>query len=768
MERRPFSSEPLTEADRPVQTANAAYPRPTGKQRGGLVIMHIALQGCLKGGAIDYGVTADTGGHIRYLLELVDALSRRPEIDQQIIVTRAFDAPHLGEVYGRREEMLGEQVMIWRCRGPRNDYLPKEDLWQELPGLTEALLQRMDEHGLRPDLVHAHYADAGVIACKLRARLSIPYIFTSHSLGATKARVSRVKPGHVASLRRRIRYEELAISGASGLIASSTHEARLQYGLYRHHRPEKTRVNPPGCDLSLFASPAPEETRDAVATELNRFLRRPERPCLLAIARPVEKKNLQALVRAFGEHPWLRAKANLVIFAGSGRDLSEGEQESREVWQALLRLIDQYDLYGSVAYPKHHEFHHVPAIYQWAAERRGVFVNPALNEPFGLTLLEAAAAGLPVVATREGGPVDIVERCQHGQLVTPTDTAAMAAACANIMANEQVWQAYSTRGRRNVRFYTWARHASQYIDDLIAASQPGQEISPPLRKTRMLATDMDGTLLGSQQGLASLKAWLARHPDCLLVLATGRSMEDAVRELRAWSAPWPDVIIADVGTAVYRMSPQGEPSPDPQWAQRLDRSWSRPGCQRVLAGVPWLTLQPRRTQTAWKLSYFVNDRQYQAGGDGESVLEAVRHRLGAAGLSAQVVLSHGDLLDILPPDGGKARAVEHVRRQFDIPFSELVAAGDSGNDIDLLSYAGQSIAVANHTPELERVRDLASVYWSRAGHAAGILEGLHYWFEDERIEASGQDPVPNGTPPPLEPPLAAAHRAGGNNLKAGA
>ena len=69
----------------------------------------------------------------------------------------------------------------------------------------------------------------------------------------------------------------------------------------------------------------------------------------------------------------------------------------------MIEAIDRQNLYGQVAYPKHHSRDQVPAIYRWAASRRGLFVNPALTEPFGLTLIEAAGCGLPVVATNDGG-----------------------------------------------------------------------------------------------------------------------------------------------------------------------------------------------------------------------------------------------------------------------------------------------------------------------------------------------------------------------------
>ena len=57
-----------------------------------------------------------------------------------------------------------------------------------------------------------------------------------------------------------------------------------------------------------------------------------------------------------------------------------------------------------------------------------MFVNPALTEPFGLTLIEAAASGLPFVATEDGGPRDIVANCKSGVLVDPLDSQALAEA----------------------------------------------------------------------------------------------------------------------------------------------------------------------------------------------------------------------------------------------------------------------------------------------------------------------------------------------------
>lgn len=750
----------------PRDTTGASLSGDHGHPGEGALVLHIALQGCLKAGPIQYGLTADTGGHIRYLLELVEALARRPEIGQQIIVTRAFDAPHLGEEYALAEEAMGDKVTLWRCRGRSDEYLPKESLWAEIPALADSLLERLAAQGLQPDLVHAHYADAGVLALKLKSALGVPFVFTPHSLGASKALNPSLSSETRKILRRRIRYEELALRGAAKVITSSEHEAESQCGLYRHHDLCKTLVNPPGCTLSLFRKPAPDALYQEVDAELSRFLRRPDRPCLLALARPVEKKNLYALVRAYGESAELREQCNLVIYAGASRHLDSGEPEACHVWQQLLEMIDHYDLYGDVAYPKQHDFEHVPAIYQWAARRQGVFVNPALNEPFGLTLLEAAAVGLPVVATQEGGPVDIVRRCQHGRLIRPTNYHGLAQACHAVVTDAGDWQRYSQQGRRNVGFYTWNRHAAQYVRELELgdARSPSGVAQRPV--SCMLATDMDGTLLGDASGLRQLANWLDHHPQWLFVVATGRRLDDTLAQLTTWRAPLPDYIVTDVGSNIYRLDSSGQPRLCLEWHQQLGADWRRRTCRQVLSHEPLLSPQAERTQSPYKLSYVAIPEPGIALRDLRNRIEC---RLVEAGLSARVVMSHGALVDVLPPGGGKAAAVEFIRQQVGVDFDHVVTAGDSGNDIDLLAGFSRAIAVANHTQELQPLRDLPSVYWAQLPHAGGILEGLQFWHRseyDQPIPPLALEPGWSGATPiaPIQP----GHTASHHDMEAGA
>ena len=442
-----------------------------------MFILHIALQGCVRARDVPYGITPDTGGHIKYLLELVAAADRLSDVTRQEIVVRRFDDPGLGACYASRGERLSRKSRIVRIDGDDLDYRSKEEMVGEMDALDASLAAYLRGLDRLPDVIHAHYADAGLLALHMKRRFGVPYVFTAHSLGRVKRATDRSLAADPV-LARRIAVEDEVVAGASRIVASSRNEKERQYGLYQDVDPRAITVNPPGCDLSCFGAAAATATNKAdaaVADAVTPFLRHPERPAVLALARPVHKKNLAGLVRAFGTVPGLAQRANLVIFAGSRGALEDLDGEGRAVVSELLALVDRYDLWGRAALPKRHEPGDVAAIYRFAAARGGVFVNPAFNEPFGLTLLEAAASGVPVVATRSGGPADIVGRLRNGALVDPCDDAAIGGAVLDLLNDRGAWRAAAANGRRAVAFYDWDRHAAAYLADLrrVVGLSPG-------------------------------------------------------------------------------------------------------------------------------------------------------------------------------------------------------------------------------------------------------------------------------------------------------
>lgn len=445
-------------------------------------IVHVALQGCLRGSDIEYGITADTGGHIRYLLELVEASEQDPAIERITLVTRAFESDFSAVDYTCLQEVLNDRVTLVRLATDNPNYLPKEQLYQELPAFMDAFEQWLKMQPQLPDALHAHYADAGEVAAEMQTRLGIPFVFTAHSLGRSKIkclqhRAAPCDDAATQALTRRIAFEARAIREAGLIIASSRDEAEVQYADYPDYDAGRIRVIPPGSHLSAFTEATSTPCVDAM---LGRFLTDPNKPALLAIARPVTRKNLAALVHAFGNSPALRDRANLIIVAGVRERIDHLEPELADNLRELLALIDDYDLYGKVAYPRHHREEDIPALYAWARERGGIFINPALNEPFGLTLLEASAAGLPLVATDSGGPNDIIEQCGNGILINPRHTERMAGEMLALLNDPPRWQRMADNGHQAVLAFDWQREAiARALEDF-----PGLTPQGPLEQRR--------------------------------------------------------------------------------------------------------------------------------------------------------------------------------------------------------------------------------------------------------------------------------------------
>ena len=447
-------------------------------------IMHVALGGCLSAPPVPYGLTEDTGGHIAYILGAAEAQGRRPEIEAVEIVTRRFDDPALGARYAEPSERVSDRVTIRRLSTENTSYLEKDALEAELPALTDAFLKTL-EAGPRPDILHAHFADAAVLCRAASEHFGIPWLYTPHSLGTEK---QEQVPN--PALDRRIAREHDAIASADGMIVSSRDEAERQVSRIlpsaagRIHRLNPGRTQPACND--------PERARKLVAP----FLREPSKPVILAIARPVEKKNLSGLLTAYAKSPALQDAANLVIVAGVRRGLTGNSRQADKVYAKLFDLVDRHDLWGRVALPRAHVPADIPSLYALAA-RGGVFANPAFHEPFGLTVVEAAQAGVPVVATREGGPQDILRELGRGDLVEPDDTSGIAAALLSALSGRETPDRRAETRHRAEAAFNWDRWAER---STAICGRLTKEHRVPEAPNRVLVSDIDGTLTGSRSG----------------------------------------------------------------------------------------------------------------------------------------------------------------------------------------------------------------------------------------------------------------------------
>ncbi|KAL5993241.1 sporulation-specific protein 4 [Asimina triloba] len=529
-----------------------------------LYIVLISLHGLVRGENMELGRDSDTGGQVKYVVELARALAVTKGIYRVDLLTRQISSPEVDWSYGEPIEMLtgpsdadnqidgdsrGAYIIRLPC-GPRDKYIHKELLWPYIPEFVDRALSHIVDMARAlgdqvdggkptwPYVIHGHYADAGEVAARLSGAINVPMVMTGHSLGRNKfeqllkqGRVSKEDINSTYKIMRRIEAEELGLDATEMVVTSTRQEIEEQWGLYdgfdlkleRKLRVRRRRgvscygrymprmvVIPPGMDFSYVTAPdaleADGDLSSLIGTdrtqsprnlppiwsEIMRFFTNPHKPMILALSRPDPKKNVTTLLKAFGECRPLRELANMTLILGNRDDIEEMSGSSSAVLTTVLKLIDRYDLYGQVAYPKHHKQSDVPQIYRLAAKTKGVFINPALVEPFGLTLIElmyvrlswqAAAYGLPIVATKNGGPVDIIKALNNGVLIDPHDQKAISDALLKLVADKGLWLDCRKHGLKNIHRFSWPEHCRNYLSHVqhCRSRHPtaGLDIAPP-------------------------------------------------------------------------------------------------------------------------------------------------------------------------------------------------------------------------------------------------------------------------------------------------
>jgi sucrose-phosphate synthase len=697
----------------------------------------ISLHGLIRATNCELGKDADTGGQVKYVLELARELANQPDVDEVEVLTRQIIDPSVDEDYAQLEEPISDGAKIVRIPfGPKR-YLRKESLWPFLEMFIDQTLVHFRRHGL-PNVIHGHYADAGYAGAQLARLLHIPFVFTGHSLGRVKRQRLSLGKSSAESLERkykfnqRIEAEEIALETASMVVTSTNQEVVQQYELYDHYQPGRMEVIPPGVDLTNFSPPGDQWERPGIADDIDRFLREPDKPSILTMARPDERKNLEMLVRVYGESEELRRRANLVMILGTRDDFRELPRGQQTVIGNVLHLIDKYDLYGKVAYPKTHQPSEVPDLYRLTARGHGVFINPALTEPFGLTLLEAGATGLPIVATNDGGPRDIISNCENGMLIDPLDPDEIERALLRVLTEPELWQRWSQNGIDGTRkHYSWSNHAERYLrdlNDILSHQTPPEVINRTERRLpefdRLIVTDLDNTLTGDDESLERFKELINSQKNIGFGIATGRRLDSAMHMIETLGLPQPDLIDTDAGTQLHYGS---DLTPDRSWQKSIGYAWKPDEIVRVLSDVEGLYRQSDEHQSDFKISYELDMKV------GPS-FSKIKTMLREAGVRARVLLSLGMFVDIIPVRGGSDYSMRHVLWKWGFAPEHVLVAGDSGNDIGMLLGRTLGVVVGNHSKELNRLKNRPRVYFAKAPHAAGILEGIEYYnFTDQIV-----------------------------------
>ncbi|NOX37385.1 MAG: glycosyltransferase family 1 protein [Calditrichaeota bacterium] len=435
----------------------------------------------------------DFGGQLVYVKELALAMA---EMGHRVdIVTRRIQDPRWPEFAGDTDaypEQPGVRILRFPCGPPH--FLPKEQLWPHLPEWTQRIVEFYRSSKQVPDFVTAHYADGGIVAVRFRELTGVPFTFTAHSLGAQKMDKFIASPQEfdqrVAQFQfhRRIAAERVSMAHASRVVVSTRLERQEQYRhrLYRDairvDDDKKFAVIPPGVNLRIFGHQQRNEQEETVRRRILERIQQclpPERrtlPLVIASSRLDAKKNHIGLVRAWAVNSRLRQKANLMINVSEHPEPFRNPEaaasgEALRILQAIRQVLDEADLWTAVFSVQLRSQQELAAAYRFLSQKfRGIFALTTFYEPFGLAPLEAMAAGLPVVVTRNGGPSESLKDesgNMYGILVDPHSPEDIARGILTLVEQPDQWHQLQQRGWQRIQArYTWHKTAQGYLREM--------------------------------------------------------------------------------------------------------------------------------------------------------------------------------------------------------------------------------------------------------------------------------------------------------------
>ena len=366
----------------------------------------------------------DGGGMNVYVRELVSALAHAGVDCTTYTRTWRDDLP--------AEVMIEPNHKVVHIPAGAID-MPKGDMISIVPQFTEGVLDHINAHG-GTDVIHANYWLSGLSGHSLKHELDVPLVSTFHTFARVKAE------GGDPESEFREQSETEVIGCSDAICVSCTEEERQFLSLYGTP-PGKIEIVAPGVEHAFFA---PGDKRGArKALELG------SGPVLLFVGRIQPLKGADVAVRSLAE---LGRKDAVLLIVG-GASGTEGETELAHVHS----LIEELGVEGQVRFVEPQP-HHILSTYYRAAD---VVLVPSRSESFGLVALEAAACGIPVVATGVGGLLNIVEHGRTGFLVPDRQPDVFARHIATILDDPSVAANMSAQAAEHAKAYTWSFAAAR-------------------------------------------------------------------------------------------------------------------------------------------------------------------------------------------------------------------------------------------------------------------------------------------------------------------
>jgi sucrose synthase len=462
----------------------------------------------------------DTGGQVIYILDQVRALEAHMKKEFELagidvepriaVITRLI--PNAGNTTCARakEGIIGTdnayilRIPFYDSQGRvLEDWVSRFKIWPYLDRFAkDCEKELLAEFEGRPDLIIGNYSDGNLVATLLSDRMDVIQCTIAHALEKTKYLFSDL---YWKDLEKDYNFScqftaDLFSMNKSDFIITSTYQeiagTETRFGQYESYQfytmpglyqvvnginlfNPKFNVVPPGVDEANYFPYFDQEKRSdghrqcweerlftLESEDIYGHFDDPEKPPIFTMARLDRIKNITGLVEAFGMHPELKKHCNLLLAAGTIHAHKSNDAEEQSEIRRMYELIGAHDLHGHIRWLPSVPKEETGEVYRIIADKKGMFVQPALFEAFGLTILEAMQCGLPTFGPIFGGPSEIIEDKKSGFLLNTSRPDLIGEGIWDFVSecsqNKNRWKQVSERGMERIREkYTWARYSEK-------------------------------------------------------------------------------------------------------------------------------------------------------------------------------------------------------------------------------------------------------------------------------------------------------------------
>ncbi|XP_019710993.1 sucrose synthase 7 [Elaeis guineensis] len=466
----------------------------------------------------------DTGGQVVYILDKVKAfeeelllriqqqgLSVKPQI---LVVTRLIPEARRTKCNQELEPILNTKhshilrVPFKTKDGVLQHWVSRFDIYPYLERYAQdAAAKILDHLEEKPDLIIGNYTDGNLVASLVATKLGVTQGTIAHALEKTKYEDSDVKWKELEGKYHfscQFTADIVSMNTADFIITSTYQEiagTKDRPGQYESHCAftlpglcrfvsginvfdPKFNIASPGADQSIYFPYTQKQKRltsfhPAIEELLHNKVDNDEhigsladrnKPIIFSMARLDTVKNLTGLVDWYGKNKRLRDLVSLVVVGGFFDPSKSKDREEINEIEKMHSLIETHQLTGQIRWIKaQNDRVRNGELYRCIADTKGAFVQPALYEAFGLTVIEAMNCGLPTFATNQGGPAEIVVDGISGFHIDPYNGEESSNKIADFFEkcreDSTYWNKVSTAGLQRIyECYTWKIYATKVLN----------------------------------------------------------------------------------------------------------------------------------------------------------------------------------------------------------------------------------------------------------------------------------------------------------------